>query len=106
MAENENEKLPAQLTDEELEEANGGDFVDNLAGIGDVEDSKGRVIGNYVYGVLKYSPCPNCTLPLHDGAWYDPGMYCDKCDKRYSGTTTVVWTGTKEQLIEFANKNI
>ncbi len=111
MAENENENLPTQLTDKELEEANGGtvmSVIDKMYGITDVFDSAGRVIGQYMYGSLTYCPCPNagCGLPLHQGGLFTSGLFCDKCDARFSGPTSVVWTGTEEELIAFADKNI
>ena len=102
MAENENEKLPNQLADEELEEANGG-FCN---GIQTVKDSAGRTVGEYIYGVLKWSPCPNCQLPLHEGSFFTVGLFCDKCDERYSSADALTWTGTREELIALADKNI
>ncbi len=90
MAENEN--TSNNLSDEQLDEVSGGFFN---TGIVEVKDTRGRVVGQYFYGVLQYWPCPNCGRPTHDGAFK---LYCDKCDGDWWSLDVKKWPGTEDEL--------
>ncbi len=89
MPDNENKKA---LDDEQLKDVGGAGF---FSGTVEVKDTRGRVVGEYVYGVLFYCPCPNCDRPTHE----DWGRHwCDKCDASWAGLTTKKWTGSVDEL--------
>ena len=88
-----------ELTNQELDNACGGDSDITLLDIGRatsiVENSKGRRVGEYIDGILYYQPCEVCKKPL----WLN--IYKWDCAQGHFETlwpTLVPWTGTEEDL--------
>ncbi len=88
----ENENKPLALDDKQLKDVSGGGIFD---GITEVKDTRGRTVGEYIYGVLKWWPCPKCSRPTHEDWGY---LWCDKCDDKWSSLDTKTWTGSVDEL--------
>lgn len=89
-----------ELTNQELDNACGGDSALNLFDLrratSSVKNNKGRTVGEYIDGTLYYQPCKVCNKPmwLHIVDW-------ECTEEGHTATfapTIVPWPGTEEEL--------
>lgn len=87
-----------ELTEQELEQASGGNHVRYEDTRFVYFNAKNQEVGYFDRTTLKdyYVPCDLCGKPMHLG-WL--GWYCDPCDRRLRGVNYYEWTGTSEELM-------
>ncbi len=83
-----------ELGDQDLEQTTGA-FSPASSARGNINNSRGQIVGKSARGVITYYPCPKCQKPMHAG-FFD--WYCDPCNYKEFKPKSAVWSGTRDEL--------